>query len=123
MANLEFPVNHDRTHRQGHQPRPIVLGQRFEHPVRRGSRGRMKPVGLAESERDLVVIAADDRLRLEFANHLNHRVRIGTVADDVAEDEAVVVAPHPCVLQARAESLEVGVNVRQNQIAHQASSQ
>jgi hypothetical protein len=123
VANLDLAIDEDGTHRQCDKPLSILVRQRFEHPVSRGTRGRVKALGLIHAQGDLVVVAPDDGLRVECANRLNDLVRIRPIADDVAKNERLVVASSPRVLQACIQSFEVRVNVSQQQIAHQASSQ
>ena len=56
-------------------------------PDRRVARDLVEVAGVLEAARRLVVVAADDRERLERADAIDHAVGLAAVADQVAEDE------------------------------------
>ena len=70
---------------------------------------------------DLVVIAANQRVRLEVAHALADGVGIGAVADQVAEQQDLVVAERLGLGHDGLEGLEVRVYVADDQVAHQVS--
>src|SRR5262249_20256611 len=123
VTDFNLAVDDRRPHRQRDEPLAIAFGQRFEHPMRGCPRCCVETFRLIHPERHFVVVAADDCLWFEIANQFDDSVRIRTIADDVAEDERLFVASLARVDQTRGQSFEVRVDVGQDQIAHQASSQ
>ena len=94
----------------------MVRRQDFQRPPRGAACDGVESVRLLDSARDLVVIPADDRPRLELLYALDHRIGIGAVADEVAEHQRAIEAPGLGVGQARLEGLEVRMDVGENQI-------
>ena len=123
MADFNEVIDRNGSHRQGREPRPMLRRQCVEGPLGRGARSGMKAHGLLETEGDLVVVPADDRDRLEGLDPGHDLVRIRAVPDDIAQHEHLVVAPRGRVAKAGLEGFEVGMNVREDEIAHQCSSQ
>jgi hypothetical protein len=64
------------------------------------------------------VVAAHDRDRGQALDPLDDGVRVAAVADQVAEHEGAIEAARAGVGEAGVEGLEVGVNVREHEIAH-----
>jgi hypothetical protein len=69
------------------------------------------------------VIPADDGVRLQAADAVHDCVRVGAVADEVAEHQDAVVGNLAGGVEHRLEGLEVRVDVTQDQVAHQCSNQ
>ena len=87
VADLDEIVDDVRPFRQRGEPRPVLGRQHVERPVRGALRHGVEAFRLFEAARHLVVIAAHDRHRIERLHALDHGVRIGAVADEVAEHE------------------------------------
>ena len=94
-----------------------VLGRQLLVRPRGGEPGHLVEVGaVVEPARRLVVIAANHRLGLERADAVDDGVRRGAVADQVAEHEDAI--PRRGGGEDGLERIDVGVDVRQDQVAH-----
>ena len=76
---------------------PTLSGQHVERPSRRALRHGIESFSLLEAAGDLVVIASDDRDRLQRDHAIDDGVRIRAVADQVAEHQRVIVFSVACV--------------------------
>jgi hypothetical protein len=64
------------------------------------------------------VVAPDDGRWPKFLNTGDDRVRVGPIADEIAEDEHLIVTPRSGVGQARLERFEVCVYVGEDEVSH-----
>ena len=118
MADLDEVVDGSWALRQRRDPFAVFRRQNLEHPLRSLLRHDVEPIGLVEPERHLVMIAAHDSGRRQSAHAVDHGVGVGAVADQIAEDEGLVVSTSLRMAQNRFERLEVRVNIGQDEIAH-----
>ena len=87
VTDLDAVVDHDGPGRQRPEILAVVLGQRLAGPHRGVLRDLVEVAGVVDPAGRLVVIAADDRDRLERADPVDDGVGLGAVADEVAEHE------------------------------------
>ncbi len=91
--------------------------ERVERPARRDFRDGVEAFGLFQPARHLVVIAANNGRRLERLHAFDHRIRIGAVADEIAEHQRALVPARLSLGQARVQRFEIRVDVGENEIA------
>ncbi len=123
VADFEQLIDDQRARRQLRQPVAVVVAQRFVGPADGGPGHGVEGVGGLESGAHLVVIAADDGVRLQAADAIDDGVRVGAVAHQVAEHQDALVGNLAGGVEHGLERLEIRVDVTQDQVAHQCSNQ
>ena len=118
MADLHHIVDEDGTVREIAQPFAILRREHIQRPARRALGDRVEPLSLFQAARNLVVIAADDRDRLQRLYAFNDRVGVGAIAHEIAQHESGVERTSARVGKTGVERLEVRVNVGQDEVAH-----
>src|SRR5262249_23505876 len=118
VTNLNEVVNILWTGGKRGKPRPMFSGQRLERPESGVPRPCLEAVSLFAPPPELIVIAADQRQRLDGLDAVDDGVWIRAVADQVAEHEGAVIATSGSVCDADVKRFEIGVDVGQNKIAH-----
>ena len=121
VADLEQVVDGDGPGRQVGQPVAVLVGERLVGPADRRPGHGVEGVGRLEAGPDLVVVAADHRVRVEAAHPLDDRVRIGAVAHQVAQHQHPVVGDAGGGVEHGLERLDVGMDVAQDEVTHQRS--
>ena len=91
VADLDEIVDDDRPGRQRGEPFAILGRQRVVGPADGAARDGVEAFGAFDARADLVVIAANQRVRRERANAFDDGVGIGAVADEIAEHEDAIV--------------------------------
>ncbi len=114
MADLDEAVDHRRPLRQSGEPFAAIRVEGVERPQHGRARHDIEPLRLFDPRSHLVVVAANDRLRVQFAHAVDHGIGISAVSDDVAKHERAGVPPGPCIGQARVERFQIAVNIGQD---------
>ena len=96
VADLDRVVDRHGPLRQRAQVLAVLGRERLEGPLRREPRDVVERAAVVDPARGLVVIAANDRERIQRAHAIDDRVRLGAVADQIAEHERAI----PACLQA-----------------------
>src|SRR4030095_14592934 len=121
MAYLDEVVDLHRTGLHRREPGAVLRCERGRGPGDGVPRQMIETLDGVDPGADLVVIAANDDRARDRSHALDHRVGIGTVADQIAQHEhASDVAG--CG-ERGLERFEVGVNVADDQVTHQYSIQ
>ena len=114
MADLDVAVRVLWTSGQRGDALPVLRGQRLLGPPRRLGRNAVEAVGSLNPRGDLVVVASDHHVWLQIENPVDDLVRVGTVADEIAQHEQAVVGVAGRPGQHRLEGVDVTVNVAEN---------
>ena len=118
VANLNEVVHGQRAGGQCRQPCAVALGQGVVGPADGAAGDGVEALGAFDARPDLVVIAANQRVRLQRPNPVADRIGVGAVADQVAQHEDL------CVTERRGRGhdgligLEIRVDVADDQVAH-----
>src|SRR5262245_12154924 len=120
MADLDEIVDLDRPRLDSRQPRTIVGRQRRRRPRDRVAGEVVEAVDVLDARADLVMVASNDRGSRQPANAIDDGVRVGAVADEIAEYEDGIDLSRS--RERRLEGLEVRVDVTYDQITHQNST-
>ena len=104
--------------RQVRQKAPLYHAEPAARPLDRGLRFGIH--GFARDADGIVVVAAHGHgPAIDKAHHhLNRPFRIGAISDEIAEANDAFRAARPREVEARAEGLPVGVDIRKNSQQH-----
>jgi hypothetical protein len=111
----------ERAVRQLGEPREILCVQLRASPIH-GSFGNGIEIGGVHEAGDSFVMIAANGLCAEFAKAGDHLVRIGPIADDIAETHGNVPAAF-CRIESSGESCGVCVKIAENKNAHSCHPQ
>ena len=93
-------------------------GQRLAGPQRGDARHVIEIAAVLDAACGLVVIATDDGDRIELPHEIDDRIGRRAIPDEIAEDDDMIPGAVWGGIEHRFERLEIGVNIRQDQVAH-----
>jgi hypothetical protein len=118
VADFQRVADLVRTLRQLGEPRPVFRRQLVECPLDRAPGDCVEAIRGLQAAGDLVVVPANECEGVEVAQAVDHRVGIGAIADQIAEDERTVARARGGVGETGLERFQVRMYVGQDQVAH-----
>ncbi len=120
MGDRENITHCDGSFWERSEPLAVPGEQLILGPARGLERDFVEHLAVVDAATHLIVIASDDDRTFELADSVNNRIRIGAVADEVAEDDGSVEVLATYALQHRGKRFEVRVDVAQYEISHES---